>query len=189
MGGKPFLIASAGYVGSAFFSGILRLLSVRDKWASVVFGGLALLFGVITVWFVRNLFGLVFGLGTAAAFAFLYWKPLAGAHYIVDFLAVTSSLYALYDLTDFLWVGTRTDAVILAEITSVPEFIWAGPPSVTSHFVGFCSILLSRTAVPGTVTLSGGVTSCFREAVKPPIEDPSRPISLRSASMIGAWAL
>ena len=125
MGGEPFLIASAGYVGSAFFGGILLLLSVRDKWASVVFGGLALLFGVITVWFVRNLFGLVFGLGTAAAFAFLYWKPLAVAHYIVDFLVVTSSLYALYDLTDFLRVGTRTDAVILAEITSVPAFIWA----------------------------------------------------------------
>ncbi len=50
---------------------------------------------------------------------------LAGAHYIVDFLAVTSSLYALYDLTDFLWFGTRTDSVILAEITSVPAFIWA----------------------------------------------------------------
>ena len=123
----------------------------------------------------------------------------------------------LYDLTDFLWVGTRTDSVILAAITSVPAFIrallWSGVSlsvvylaanrpvtthgaravgparSVTSHFVGFCSILLSQTAVSGTATLSGGVTSCFREAVKPPIEDPSIPISLRSASMIGAWAL
>ncbi len=36
----------------------------------------------------------------------------------------------LYDLTDFLWVGTRTDSVILAAITSVPAFIrallWSG---------------------------------------------------------------
>jgi len=95
---------------------LVHLVRPREIW---------LLFGVITVWFVRNLFGLVFGLGTAAAFAFLYWKPLGGAHYVVDFLAVTSSLYALYDLTDFLWVGTRTDAVILAEITSFPAFIWA----------------------------------------------------------------
>ena len=49
MGGSPFLIASAGYVGSALFGGMMLLLSVRDKWASVVFGGLALLFGLITV--------------------------------------------------------------------------------------------------------------------------------------------
>ncbi len=137
MGGRPFLIASAGYVGSALFGGIMLLLSVRDKWASVVFGGLALLFGLITVLFVRNFFGLVFGLGTAAAFAYLYWKPFMGAHYIVDFLAVTSSLYALFDLTDFLWIGARTDAVILAEITPVPAFIWALLWSAVSLLVVF----------------------------------------------------
>jgi len=50
----------------------------------------------------------------------------------VDILAVTSSLYAVYDLTDFLFVGARTDAVILAELTAVPAFIWAGLWSVLS---------------------------------------------------------
>ena len=63
--------------------------------------------------------------GTTAVFASLYWRPLPGAHYLIDLLAVMSSLYALYDLTDFLLVGARTDAVILAEITPVPAFIWA----------------------------------------------------------------
>ncbi len=125
MGGSPLLIAAAGYIGSALFGGLLLLLAVRNKWASAVFGGLALLFGVVTLCFVRNFFGLAFGLGTTAVFAFLYWKPIRGAHYLIDFLAVTSSLYAIYDLTDFLLIGARTDAVILAEITPVPAFIWA----------------------------------------------------------------
>jgi hypothetical protein len=124
-GGNPLLIAAAGYVGSALFGGLLLLLSVRNRWAPAVFGGLALLFGTVTLWFVRNPFGLVFGLGTTAVFAFLSWKTLPGAHYLIDFLAVMSSLYAIYDLTDFLLVGARTDAVILAEITPVPAFIWA----------------------------------------------------------------
>ncbi len=36
-----------------------------------------------------------------------------------------SSLYALYDLSDFLLIGAKTDAVNLAEITQVPAFTWA----------------------------------------------------------------
>ena len=36
-----------------------------------------------------------------------------------------SSLYALYDLGDFLQRGTETDAVILARITHLPAFVWA----------------------------------------------------------------
>lgn len=124
IGGSTFLITSAGYIGSALFGGLLLILSVRDEYASSIFGGLALLFGMATLGFVRNFFGLIFGLSATAAFSFLYWKPFPGAHYIIDTLAVTSTLYALYDLTDFL-SGTRTDAVILAEITYIPAFMWA----------------------------------------------------------------
>ena len=36
-----------------------------------------------------------------------------------------SPLYALYDLSDFLLVGARTDAVMLAQFTHVPAFVWA----------------------------------------------------------------
>jgi uncharacterized membrane protein YcaP (DUF421 family) len=46
-----------------------------------------------------------------------------------------SSLYALYDLTDFLLLGARTDAVILAQITHIPAFIWAMLWSVLSLLV------------------------------------------------------
>ena len=131
-GGNSLFIAAAGYIGSALFGGLLLLLSTRDEWASAVFFGLAIFFGLITIFFVRNGFGLAFGLGTAVAFAFLSRRPFPGTHYIVDILAVTSALYAVYDLTDFLFIGARTDAVILAEITAVPAFVWAGLWSVIS---------------------------------------------------------
>jgi hypothetical protein len=45
---------------------------------------------------------------------------------LLNVLAVTNSPSALYDFTDCLLVGARTDAVILAEIT--PDF-----SSIFSH--------------------------------------------------------
>ena len=125
IGGNALLIASAGYVGSALFGGLMLFFVGRRSWTTTIFVGLALLFGIVTIWFVRNGFGIVFGLGTAVVFGGLAWKAFPGAHYLIDVLAVMSSLYALYDLTDFLLLGTRTDAVILAQITHVPAFIWA----------------------------------------------------------------
>ncbi len=134
-GGSPLLIASAGYVGSALFGGIMLLLSGREKWSTKVFGGLAFLFGVVTIGFVRNVFGITFGLGTAAVFGGLAWKRFPGAHYIIDVLAVMSTLYALYDLSDFLLIGAKTDAVILAQMTHIPAFFWAILWSVVSLLV------------------------------------------------------
>ena len=134
-GGMPLLIAAAGYVGSATFGSVMLLLAGREAWAGAVFGVLALLFGGVTLCFVRNGFGLIFGLGTAAMFAILAWKRFPGAHYIVDILAVMSALYALYDLSDFLLIGATTDAVILAQMTPIPAFVWAISWSVVSVIV------------------------------------------------------
>jgi hypothetical protein len=124
-GGMPLLVASAGYLGSAAFGGVMLFLSGRERWASTIFSGLALLFGGVTLSFVRNGFGLIFGLLTTAVFAGLAWKRFPGAHYIIDVLAVMSTLYALYDLSDFLFIGAETDAVILARMTPLPAFVWA----------------------------------------------------------------
>ena len=125
LGGNALVIASAGYVGSALFGGLMLSLSGRKQWTQHIFIALALVFGVVTVAFVRNLFGWVFGLSTAALFGLLAYKRLSFSVYIVDFLAVASSMYAIYDLSDFLWIGARTDAVILSDLTGIPAFIWA----------------------------------------------------------------
>lgn len=124
-GGNALVIASAGYVGSALFGGIMLSLAGRRQWTQHIFTTLAIVFGVVTIAFVRNVFGWAFGLGTAAIFGLLAYKRFSFSVYIVDILAVMSSMYALYDLTDFLWIGACTDAVILADITGVPAFVWA----------------------------------------------------------------
>jgi len=125
LGGNALIIASAGYVGSALFGGIMLSLSGRKQWTQRIFTMLAIVFGVVTLCFVRDFFGWIFGLGTAAMFSLLAYTRFPFSVYIVDILAVMSAMYALYDLSDFLWIGARTDAVILAGITGVPAFIWA----------------------------------------------------------------
>jgi len=135
LGGNARVIASAGYVGSALFGGIMLSLAGRKQWTQRIFTILAMVFGVVTVCFVRDLFGWIFGLGTTAVFSWLAYNRFPFSVYIVDILAVMSSLYALYDLSDFLLIGARTDAVILADITGVPAFIWALLWSVISLVV------------------------------------------------------
>ena len=135
VGGMPVVITSAGYVGSALFGGLLLRLAGRPRWATTTFTGLAVLFSLVTLWFVRNPFGIVFGLGTAAVCSILVWKRFPGVHYLLDVLAVMSTLYALYDLSDFLRIGAMTDAVILAQMTRLPAFLWALLWSVISLLV------------------------------------------------------
>ena len=68
----------------------MLFLSGRESWATTIFAALALLFGMVTVWFVRNAFGIAFGLGTAVGCGVLAWKRFPGAHYIIDVLAVAT---------------------------------------------------------------------------------------------------
>jgi hypothetical protein len=125
VGGNPVVVAAAGYVGSALFGSLLLLCTGKKQWTTTIFGCLALFFALVTLGYVRNTFGILFGMGTAAVFGALAWKPVPGAPYFIDVLAVMSALYALYDLGDFLLAGARTDAVILAEITRIPAVFWA----------------------------------------------------------------
>ncbi|MBI3090398.1 MAG: M50 family metallopeptidase [Candidatus Tectomicrobia bacterium] len=147
-GGVSVIVASAGYVGSAVFGGLLLILAARDDLAQALFGVLAALFAIVTLLFVRNAFGLFFGLGATALFALLAWKNPPYSAYFVDVLAVLSSLYAIYDLADFLLYGGPTDATILAAVTHVPATIWAILWTVISFVVVFASFRVAVRAKP-----------------------------------------
>ncbi len=137
IGGNSFLTASAGYIGSSFFGGLVLLFSEKKKNARYVFLTLTVLVGFMTIAYVRNIFGVTFGLLATAGFWFLYSRNFSFSSYILDFIGVTSSLYAIYDLTDFLIYNARTDAVILSEITFIPAMIWAFLWSLISILILF----------------------------------------------------
>lgn len=125
IGGNSFLTASAGYIGSSVFGGLVLIFSEKKKNAPYIFLVLAVLVGFMTIAYVRNLFGITFGLLATAGFWFLFSRNFNFSSYLLDFIGVTSSLYAIYDLTDFLIFDARTDAVILSEMTFIPATIWA----------------------------------------------------------------
>ena len=67
-GGDAFLTLSAGYLGSLLWGAALVLLAARlSRGSSWITGAIGLFIGLVTVLYVRNPFGLVFGLGFGAA--------------------------------------------------------------------------------------------------------------------------
>ena len=80
-----------------------------------------------TLLFVRNAFGLAFGIsfGTALALAGRYLEARTNALFL-GVLGLTSVLYAVLDIkSDILdRPELRSDAAMLAELTGVPTLVW-----------------------------------------------------------------
>jgi hypothetical protein len=130
-GGWPFVILSAGYLGSLLAGSVLLYLSSRRRGGRGLMMVLAVLIAASTLLFVRNVFGVIYGLLAAAALWFsAYRLPTRVNPYIVRFIAVTSCLYALLDIRSDLFTfatasGTVVnDAVALSRLTGIPALIW-----------------------------------------------------------------
>ena len=126
-GGWPLLIVSSGYLGSMLLGGGILLLSLRRRGAPVLAAAIAVVVLVVTIVFVRNAFGLIFGLAFGAALlAGLRWLPAQWLGLLLQYLGGMSCLYALVDVAqDLLTLEPRqTDAAILAGMTGIPAIVW-----------------------------------------------------------------
>jgi len=143
-GGDAFLTLSAGYLGSLTWGAALVLLAQRlgnrSRWITVLIGGLV---GLITLLFIRNAFGLLFGAAAAAGLmaAARYLSAAANARLLWT-LGLTSCLYALLDIkSDILdRPGMPSDARMLAEMTGIPTVAWGILWILTA--VGVCGLLV-----------------------------------------------
>ena len=126
-GGWSWVIVSAGYLGSMIMGGIIFLVSLRRKASitvTIVTGAVVL---ITTLLFVRNGFGLIFGLAFGAALlAAARWLPEQWLSLLVQYLGAMSCLYALVDVKeDLLTLESRvTDASILSDMTGIPAIVW-----------------------------------------------------------------
>jgi hypothetical protein len=127
-GGDAFLTLSAGYLGSLLWGVLLVLLAARlgrrSGWFTALIGvGI----GAISVLYIRNPFGLAFGLATAAALmaAARYLSPAANTR-ILWVLGLTSCLYAVLDIKSDVIdrPELQSDAAMLAEMTGIPTLAW-----------------------------------------------------------------
>jgi Peptidase M50B-like len=152
VGGWPFLIASAGYLGSIVWGGLILFAAARSRNDRA----LAQVVGVIvvgaTLLFTRNLFGLgfgiLFGLGLIGIARRL---PNAFSDLFLKFLGLTSCLYVVLDIKSdlidrafFSFPGAVSDAQNLAAMTGIPALVWG-----VAWFLVACAavVLLLRAAV------------------------------------------
>jgi hypothetical protein len=128
-GGVRWIVASAGYVGSAVF-GALLILAGRLLPARSVLGLLGLAFALLCAFYVRNAFGAVTGLGFAAALllAAVYLRGL-WAEALLLVLALQLLLDGFQSVIDLVFLSARgdvhTDAATLAGLTGLPAPAWA----------------------------------------------------------------
>lgn len=145
-GGDAFLTLSAGYLGSLLWGAALVLIAARlgrrSSWITATIG---VFIGLVTVLYVRNPFGLLFGLGFGAALiaAARYLSPAFNER-VLWALGLTSCLYAVLDIkSDVLdRPELRSDARMLAEMTGVPTVVWGGLWIAAAMFV--CWMLFRR---------------------------------------------
>jgi hypothetical protein len=126
-GGWRFLVLSAGYLGSLGWGAALLLLGARTRLDRAVVAALGLLTLLVTLAYVRSLFGFGYGLATGAALlAAARWLPESFADGLLRCLGTTSCLYAVWDIASDLLLRSvpGSDANALGALTGVPGFVW-----------------------------------------------------------------
>lgn len=126
-GGSRFVTLSAGYLGSLLIGAALFLLAVRTRWDRWSLGALGVIIAGITLLYIRTLFALSFGLGTAAALlAVAYWLRPTVSDFLLRLIGATSMIYGPYDIfTDTIrGAAARSDARMLAEEFGGATVLW-----------------------------------------------------------------
>ena len=129
-GGIRVVVSSAGYIGSAIFGGVLIALHARWLPARALLLGMGVVFGVLCVLFVRNLFGVAGALAITAALLFAGVKfNEAWRDTLLKVLALQLILDGYNSLFTVLHLSrtsdTATDAQAMAELTWLPATFWA----------------------------------------------------------------
>lgn len=128
-GGLPFLIASAGYLGSLLWGGAILLAAARMKRDRILTGALGAILAFAAILAVRPFFSFGFLFSVAAALALLAasrYLPDPANDFLLRLIGLTSCLYAPSDIVSDILArpGLPSDAHILAEMTGIPSILW-----------------------------------------------------------------
>ena len=128
-GGNRFLSLSAGYLGSLMLGMVLLILALQtkaDRAVLAVFGGVMCLVALL---YIRDLFALVFCIGTGSAiFATAWYLRREVSDLVLRVIGLTSVIYVPFDIFDdtIRRSGIRSDAFMLAEEFGGPTMMWGG---------------------------------------------------------------
>ena len=126
-GGNPFIILSAGYIGSLLFGVVIYIASVKSHYDKIIMMVLAIGIIVITVLLSRSLFSWIFGLLSGGAML-LMAKYLAEQYndFALRLIGLTSMMYAPLDIySDTISRSyLQSDAYFLAEYLGGTTLLW-----------------------------------------------------------------
>ncbi|CTQ55078.1 hypothetical protein LP7551_03619 [Roseibium album] len=128
-GGSRFLILSAGYIGSLLIGATLLLVALHTKWDRAVLGAFGVVMLLVTAFYVRSLFPLIFCIVTGVGLlAIARYLDRAVSDMVLRIIGLTSLIYVPYDIFDdtIARSGQRSDAYMLAEEFGGPTIFWGG---------------------------------------------------------------
>jgi hypothetical protein len=117
-GGGRFLVLTAGYLGSMLWGGLILLAAGRTKMDKSVTTLIRLIILGVTLLFIRNSFGLIYGIGFGIAMFLTGWLlPNVVNDFLLKLIGLTSILYVIFDIKDDLLtasIGGMSDATMLS---------------------------------------------------------------------------
>lgn len=128
-GGNPFLILTAGYLGSLLLGMLLLTVALRshaDRFVLGLFGGVMLL---VTLLYIRDPFPMAFCAGVGLAMlAMARFLERKACDMVLRIIGLTSMIYVPYDIFDdtIRRPGVRSDAYMLAEQFGGTTMMWGG---------------------------------------------------------------
>lgn len=128
-GGWPFMIYSAGYLGSLILGGLIFTLANTTKAHKITMAVLGILMILIALLFVRNLFGFFFSVMLGGGlFAIGRYLSAAFSEALLRIMGVTSILYVPYDIYSDTIARSylNSDARMLAEAYGGTTWFWGG---------------------------------------------------------------
>lgn len=146
---KSFLVSSAGYISSAIFSYLL-FYSIGREWNQYIFYFFLIISIIALVFWIRNLYGIIWTLIFASINLSLILIPNAITNYANYILLVFGLLIAIDNFLACITLlnlsifspKKASDAVNIAKKTHVPAFFWALFFLAVSVFIGYKSYLL-----------------------------------------------
>lgn len=126
-GGNRLAVASAGYLGSLVWGGLILVVASRTAWSRQLGTALSALLIVVTMLWIRNSFGVFYTIGIAIAlFVLCRFLPGFLVRVLMQFLGTASCLYVIVDIyEDVIRVyQDGSDADTLATLTGIPAMFW-----------------------------------------------------------------
>ena len=126
-GGNQLIVASAGYLGSLVWGGVILVVASRTDYSRQLSTILSAVLIVVTLLWIRNTFGVLYTTGVAVAlFVLGRFLPSVLVRILMQFLGTASCLYVIVDIyEDVVRVyQAGSDADTLSRLTGINALFW-----------------------------------------------------------------